>query len=81
MEEICRVCGELVEHGSVSLDGTPIYPGNKRLDPRPRTRVCLNCTPMKAPDDQDDKPAPAGFYADLYRWRTEQRFQEEEGYE
>jgi len=71
-QEICSDCGELIEHGAIALDGTPIYPGDKRLDPRPRTRVCLECQPRKY-DADDDKPAPPGFYKDLYQMREERR--------
>jgi len=80
MEEICRVCGELVEHGSVSLDGTPIYPGDRSLDPRPKSVICLDCA-IDSGYDQDDKPSPKGFYRDLYQWRNELRFQREEDYD
>ena len=80
-EEICPKCHFLIEHGSIYLDGEPIYPGSRRLDPRPKVRVCLNCRPMKAPDDQEDKPSPKGFYRDLYQWRNALRFQREEDYD
>jgi len=72
--EICPECLEMIEHGSIAADGTPIYPGNKRLDPRPRTRVCLECRPRTY--DQDDKPCPPGFYRDLYQWRETVRWRE-----
>jgi hypothetical protein len=65
--EICPGCHELIEHGGISLDGTPIPPGSRGLDPIHKVRVCLNCMPYKVETDIEDRPPPAGFYADLHR--------------
>ena len=65
-QEICPECHEMIEHGAIHLDGTPVYPGSPLLDPRPTVRRCLNCMPYRAPDDIEDRPPPAGFYADLH---------------
>ena len=80
-EEICPKCHFLIEHGSIYLDGEPIYPGGRGLDPTPKTRVCLECKPKSYDQPREDKQAPAGFYADLYQWRNELRFQREEDYD
>lgn len=74
--EICPICHEVIEHGSGWLDGTPIYPGSRLLHPRPQTRVCLECQPRVY--DRDDEPALPGWYADLYGWRSEMRWREDE---
>jgi len=71
-QEICPKCLELLECGTIHLDGTPIYPGSRELHPIPRQRTCLACMPYKAPDDIEDRPPPAGFYRDLHNWRNEQ---------
>ena len=71
-QEICPECLELIECGSIHLDGTPIYPGSRELHPNPKQRVCLACMPYKAPADIEDGPPPAGFYRDLHNWRNEQ---------
>lgn len=44
-EEICPICGELIEHGGTWLDGTPIPAGSPLLAGRPVRRLCLNCKP------------------------------------
>ena len=68
-QEICPDCGELIEHGAIHLDGTPIHPGSRELHPTPRQRTCLNCMPYRPEADIEDRPPPAGFYEDLHNLR------------
>ena len=65
-QEICPECGELLEHGTIHLDGTPIHPGSRESHPTPRQRTCLNCMPYRAEADIEDRPPPAGFYEYLH---------------
>ena len=66
-EELCPVCLELTEDWGVSLDGTPL----RESHPTPRVRTCLGCLPYIAHADIEDRPPPAGFYADLHSLRRE----------
>lgn len=73
-QEICPICHEMIEHGTIRLDGTPVHPGSPLLDPRPKVRRCLNCMPYKAEADIEDRPPPAGFYRGLHAWRNETNY-------